>query len=803
MGSIGQDVRYAWRLLVRNPGLTLVAVLALALGIGSLTVTFSITDAYLLRPLPFAAPDRLVHVWSTNRTQGWDTLRVSVPDFLDWRRETRSFEDLAAFNYTGEDLTGGDRPEKIAAGRVSANVFDVLGVQPILGRGFRAGEDAPGRGNVAVLGYRFWQTRYHGDPNVLGRTIELNRRAYEIVGVMPASFVFPLPITQLWVPRELDTARYPRSVDLVQVVGRLKPGVTAAQAGAEMRGVADRLAKAHPAEDADKGVNIVPLRAALNFGYDIFRMMAVVLGAANLFVLLIACANVASLLVGRALGRSREVAVRAALGASRRRLIRQFLVESVVLALAGGAAGVLLAAWGVRALGAVIPDELYRVGAIAIDGKALLFSLGVTLGTALVFGLLPALRSSRWGLSRTLRETGGNVTTSRGGLRLQAALVAGEIGMAVMLLVGTTLMLRSYENLRTVDPGFDASHVLTLTISLPPQYDAPARVAAFHRAVVDEVSRVPGVVSAATVNYLPLNHETDYEEFTVPGRDPDPSGRKPTALSLSVSPSYFAVLRIPVQAGRAFTDADDAGAARVAIVSETLARRFWPDADAVGRRLDLSEGGPVTIVGVVGDTKQEDMAASAGAEIFFPEAQVSTRYLRVLARTTGDPGSLAPAVSDAIWRVDRNLPLVQIRSLADVVQEFLLPQTAISSTLFVLALGALLLAVVGIYGLMAFFVTERTREIGIRLALGAAPAAVARHVLARGVRLTLAGVGAGLLGALGLARLMASLLFGVGALDPLAFGAVPAVLVLVALVSCFVPARRAASVDPLTSLRCE
>ncbi len=803
MGSIGQDVRYAWRLLVRNPGLTVVAVLALALGIGSLTVTFSITNAYLLRPLPFADPGRLVHVWSTNQKQGWDTLRVSVPDFLDWRAEARTFEDLAAFNYTGEDLTGGDRPEKIQTGRVSANVFDVLGVRPILGRAFRAGEDAPGRGNVVVLSYRFWQTRYHGDPNVLGRTVELNRRPYEIVGVMPADFVFPLVTTQLWTPRELDTVRYPRSLDLVQVVGRLKAGVTSAQAQAEMRGIAERLAGTYPTEDADKGVNIVPLRAALNFGYDIFRMVAAVLGVANLFVLLIACANVASLLVGRALSRQREVAVRAALGASRSRLVRQFLVESAVLALAGGAAGVLLAAWSVRVLAAVIPDELYRVDEISIDGKALVFTLAATLGTGLVFGLLPALRSARESLNHTLRETGGAVTTSRGGLRLQAALVSGEVGMAVMLLVGTALMLRSYENLQTADPGFDASHVLTMTISLPPQYDAPARIAAFHRAVAEEVAGVPGVVSTATVNFLPLNHETDYAEFTVPGRALDASGRKPTAVSLSVSPAYFAVLHIPVQAGRAFTDADDAGAARVAIVNETLARRYWPGDSAVGRRIDLADGGSVTIVGVVGDTKQEDVATAPGAEIYFPQAQVPWRYLRVLARTTGDPVSLAPAVSDAIWRVDRNLPLVQVRSLADVVREFLLPQTAISTTLFVLALGALLLAVVGIYGLMAFFVTERTCEIGIRLALGAAPGVVARQVLTRGLRLTLAGVGAGLLGAAGLARLMSSLLFGVGALDPLAFGAVPAILLLVALVSCFVPARRAASVDPLTSLRCE
>jgi len=803
MTSIGRDLQHAVRLLASNPGMTAVAVLALALGIGAMTVTFSVTNAYLLRPLPFKSPGRLVHLWSTNERQGWSMLRVSVPDFLDWRAQNTSFEDLAAFNYTGDDLTGGDRPEKISTGRVSANVFEVLGVRPVLGRGFRPGEDAPGRTPVAVLSYRFWQSRFRGDPGILGSTIELNRQPYEIVGVMPADFVFPLPTTQLWTTRELDPGRYGRTDGVVQVVGRLRPDLTPAQAQAEMSGIADRLAKAYPEADTDRGVAIVPLRAALNFGYDIFRLVAVVLGMADLFVLLIACANVASLLLGRALGRRREVAVRTALGATRARLVRQFLMESLVLALAGGAVGVLLAAWGVRAMGSVIPDELYRVGDISIDARALLFSLAATIGTAVVFGLLPALSASRQDPGAAMRENGRSMSSAGGTLRAQSVLVAGEIGVAVMLLVGTALMIHSYENLQHVDPGFDPRHVLTATISLPPRYDAPEKVAAFHRAVIETVGGVAGVTAAATVDYLPLNHETDITEFTVPGRDVAPTGKRPSAVSLVASPDYFAVMGIPILGGRAFSDADRAGAAPVIVVNQTMARRYFPEGDAVGQTIVLEDGDRVTIVGVAADAKHDDLAAPAGAQIFFPQAQQPTRYLRVLVRTDGDPLARVGSVTAAVWQVDRDLPFVDIRSLEQVVHEFLLPQTAMSSTLAGLAVGALVLAVVGVYGLMAFFVAQRRPEIGIRVALGASPRNVVAMVMGRGLGLTLAGTATGLLAAVGLAQLMSSLLFGLRPIDSFSFGAVPAILVAVALISCYLPARRAATVDPLVSLKCE
>lgn len=804
MTGLSQDVRHAIRLLARNPGFTLIVMLALALGVGSITTTFSVAETYLLRPLPFREPDRLVHVWETDRKQGWDTLRVSVPNFLDWRDQLASFEDLAAFNYTVENLTGGTEPEEIAAARVSANAFRVLGVEPVLGRGFADGEDATGRGDVVVLAHRFWQTRFGDDPAVLGRTLEIGERAHTIVGVMPPEFVFPLPTTQFWIPRELDTAAFTRDRGLAQVVGRLQPGVTMAQAQTELDGLMRRLEGTYP-EIADRGANVVPLRAALNFAYDILRVMSVVLLAANLFVLLIACANISILLLGRGLARTREAAIRFALGAWRGRLVRQFLVESVVLALAGAAAGLLFAVWGTGLAAASIPDDLYRVGEVTVSGPALIFSLAVSLFAALAFGLLPALRSSGADLAEAVRQGSLTTTATRGTLRLQTALVVGQVGFSVMLLTGTALLIRSYQNLQRADVGFDARNVATMRM-IPPasRYDSPERVEQFHQNLLREASRVPGVTAVATVNYLPLNHETNMVELGVPGRDVTRDGRAPSAVTLTVSPDYFTVLRVPLRAGRAFTDADRLGAAPVVIVNEALAARLWPNADPVGQRITLKgQEVPFTIVGVVGDTKHQDIAERPASQVYLAQYQFPWTYLRLVARAAGDPAIVAPSLARAVWRVDGRLPVTEIRSLEQVVAEFLLPQRALSTTLVGLALGSLLLAIVGLYGVLSFFVARRTREIGIRMALGAAPTAVIAMVVRRGLALTAIGLAIGLAGAFGLGQVMSSLLFGVSGADPLAFAIVATVLLLVAAAACYVPARRAARVDPLMALRAE
>ena len=510
------DVRYAVRGLIANPGFTVVAVLVLALGIGSLTPTFSIINAYLLRPLPFAEPDRLVHLWETAPRQSFFTSRVSYPNFRDWRDRSDSFQDMAGFNYSSETLTGGDQPERIASGLVSANVFDVLGVTPAHGRGFQEGEDRPGRTTVVVLSHAYWQSNFGGDPSVLGENLDLNGAPHTIIGVMPPDFVFPLVTTRIWVPWALDEADRPRDLRFLQVVGRLADGVTVNDAQAELTSIASALEVEFPDANADRGVNVVDLRSALNFAYEIIQMMSVILVVAGSFVLLIACANVSGLLLARSFGRSREVAIRTALGASRRQLVRQFLTESTLLAAAGGALGVMLAYWIVGGLATGVPEDLYRVGEIDIDVTTLLFTLGVTLLTALTFGLLPAMRASSTQLTGSLKD--GKTTSSRAGLRLRRVLVAGQLAMALVLLAGTATMIQALGEMRAADTGFDASGVMTMVVVLDTElYPDTQQVIDFHARVAEEIAGIPGVVAAATVNHLPLNHETDARPFTIPG----------------------------------------------------------------------------------------------------------------------------------------------------------------------------------------------------------------------------------------------------------------------------------------------
>ncbi len=804
MSTLPQDARNSLRGLVRNPGFSITAVLILALGIGSITPTFSVINAFLLRPLPFAQPERLVHVWASETRKGLLKLRVSLPDFEDWKRRNRVFSDLAAFNYTSEDLTGQDKPEQISAGRVSANIFDLLGVRPTLGRGFAKGEDQPGATPVVVLSHEFWETRFGSDPKVLQRTLEINRQPYAIVGVMPPEFVFPLPTTQIWIPHVLDAAARPRDRSYLQVVGRLKPGATIDQAQSEMTRVAGELETEYPQTNARRGAFVEPLRAALNFAHEIFQVMSVILLVANFFVLLIASANVASLLLGRGLKRSREVAIRSALGASRLRLIRQFMVESLTLGLAGGAVGLLLAFWLVDLASRSIPDDLYRVGELSVDGPALLFTFAVSLLATVMFGTIPALAGSRTDLNESLKEGAKSVAGGIRSLKLQNALVAAEIGVALALLIGSSLMIRSLVQLGQVDPGFNPDHVLTLKLILPAdRYAENGLRSQFHSDVAGKVGSLPGVLAATTVDYLPLNHETSLLGYSIPGREKDPTGRVPTASWVSVAPGYFASLGIPFRQGRDFDATDRADGAPVAIVNRVLADRLF-DSDPTGRLLEL-EGfsSPVRVVGVVEATKHTDLAESPMAQVYTPASQTPQRYFRVIAKTAGDPLAMASAVQSAVWSVDPDLPITEVRPLKDVVSEFLLPQRVVSVILGLLSMGAMLLAGVGIYGLLAFHVSQRLPEMGIRMAMGATGRDVVRMVLRRGLFLTLWGIGFGLAGGGALSVAMSSQLYGIGPADWLSFTLVPGLLILIAGLSCYLPARRAAKVDPMTILRCE
>jgi putative ABC transport system permease protein len=514
MTSLAQDVRFSLRLLARDRGFTAVTLSILALAIGTTTPTFSMLNAYLLRPLPFFEPERLVHVWATDTRQGWNQGRISVPEFLDWRREARGFESLAAFNYTAETLSGGDQPEEVSAGRVSANTFDVLGRRAALGRTFLAGEDEPGAAEVVVLSDAFWRSRYDADRRVLGRTLELGGRDHTIVGVMPADFVFPLPTTRLWVPRVLDAGRHPREQSLLQVVGRLSPGVSRRQAQAEMTALAMRLAEQYPQTNRDRGADVADLRRSLNFGDQILRLMSVVLFVAHGFVLLIACGNVAALLLARAFGRARELAVRAGRGATRRRRPRQPIIKSARHAVGGGVLGTLLARALIRALSSVIPEDLYRVGELSLDAPALAFTLGVSLLATLLSGLTPALRVSQVDLAQAFRDAGAALSASRPALRLQSLLVVGQIGLAAVLLIGTGLMLRTFRAVQDVDPGFDPRNVLTLELKPSREaYPTDEQVGAFHRRLLEEARRLPGVRAAGTVNHPPLNHESQPVEW--------------------------------------------------------------------------------------------------------------------------------------------------------------------------------------------------------------------------------------------------------------------------------------------------
>ncbi|HSR66850.1 MAG TPA: ABC transporter permease [Acidobacteriota bacterium] len=802
MTQLFQDLRFALRTLFKNPGFTIVAVLALALGIGANASIFSFVNAFLLRPMPFAEPERLVHVWGTDSRRGYDKFRVSVPEFQDWRERGRSFADLAAFNYTEETLTGLDVPEKISAGRVSSNLMELLGVEPLQGRAFLPGEDSRTATPVAVISERLWKNRLGGEA-VLGQPIEINETAYAIIGVMPDRFRFPLPTTDVWMPRIMDR-EWERDRHFLQVVGRLRQDVSRQQAQEEMDRISADLRQEYPQLQGDRGANVTDLRSALNFAHDIIQPMSGILLAAVGFVLLIACANVANLLLSRSAARRREIALRSALGAARGRLLRQLLTESAVLSLMGAAAGLLLAHFASSAMASLIPADLYKVGAIGLDFSVFLYTLALALLTALIFGTLPALRLARSNLVDNLKEGGAGSGWGRSSGRMHGLLVTAEISMAIILLVGAALMVRSFLNLQDIDPGFEGRPVLTAKLEIPSnRYGEADQRRLFHRRLIEEVGTAPQVSAAATVNLLPLNHETDAREFSIVGRPTaDSSPRYATAFT--VSPEYFKVLGVPILQGRGLRASDDENAPLAAVISQSMADRHWPRGNALGSQIEVEHlPQPVTVVGIAADTRQTDLAEARQSLLFLGQMQIPSRYFRVLARSQGDPRQLAGTVRAALARIDATIPLTEVRTLQEVVEEFLLPQRTLTQSLGILSSGALLLAAIGIYGLMAFFVSQRVREIGIRMALGARRQDVLTMVLGRVGRLAAIGVVIGLAGAFALTRFMAAFLEGVQPADPVSFLIIALLLGAVAVASGLIPAARASRIDPLTALRHE
>jgi putative ABC transport system permease protein len=807
LGDLSQDLRYGARVLWKSPTFTLVAVVALALGIGANSAIFSVVNAVLLRPLPYAEPERLVMVWEENAKAGYPRDTPSAGNFIDWREQSQVFEGMAALAEQSFNLTGAGEPERIAGQRVSAGLFPLLGVEPQSGRALLPEEDQPGRDRVVVLSHGLWQRRFGSDPSLVGRSISLNGESYAVAGVMPPGFQFPDRETQLWVPIAFSSEEAAnRGRHYLSVVARMKHGVTLRQAQGEMDAIAARLREQHPDENRDLGATVTTLHE--HVAGEIKPALLVLLGAVG-FVLLVACANVANLLLARAAARQKEIAVRVALGASRLRLVRQFLTESVLLGALGGGAGLLLSVWGVGLLKTFIPEDISQAAQVSVDARVLGFTAAVSLLTGLVFGLAPAAQASRFNLNETLKEGGRDSAAGARGNRLRNLLVVTEVALALVLLVGAGLLVNSFLRLRGVDPGFRTDNLLKMTV-LPAEQKYPdrARRAVFYTELLNRVKTLPGVQSAAVTTSLPLTATGDSQGFSVEGRPDPPGERRPAVVTRVVSPDYFATLGIPVLRGRGFDDQQDrAGVAPSILINEAMARRYWPGEDPLGKRITMGtpESGPwMPVVGVVRDVRQFELESEPKPQVYLSYLQAGIfRPKQLVVRTSVEPRGLAASVRGAVWSVDKDQPVSDISTMEEVVSESLARQRFSVLLLGVFAGLALLLAAVGIYGVMSYTVEQRRHEIGIRMALGAQAGDVLRLAVGQGLKLVLWGVLLGLCAALALTRLMSSLLYGVSATDPATFAAISLLLVCAGLLASYIPARRATKVDPLTALRYE
>jgi putative ABC transport system permease protein len=815
MDTLLQDVRYALRTLLKSPAFTAIAVLTLALGIGANSAVFSIVNGVLLRALPYANADRAVMLWST--WTGYPRTWLSEPEVADYRTQTQVFDLFAPFALGSASLTGDGEPERVAAGFLSKDVLPVLGASPLIGRGFTAAEDSPDSiaSRVALLGEGLWRRRYAADPGMLGRTITIGARSFTVVGVLADDFRLPNDFVgepaQVYTPLGLNPVpdENNRGSHYLFGVGRLRPDVTPERAQSAMSAFVGEMKRRHPNYGPDFDVRIVPVRAQVSG--DIRPALLVLLGAVG-FVLLIACANVANLLLARAEVRHKEIAIRTALGAGRGRLVRQLITESLVLSLIGGALGLLLAVWGTRALLDISPPNIPRVDAIGVDARVALFTLGVSLFTGLLFGVVPAVQSAHTDVQGTLKESGRGTTVGARRQRLRRALVISEVALAMVLVIGAGLMIKSFARLLGVDPGVRAERLLTLELSLPQAKYGQPQSRAFYRQLVDRVAALPGVEAVGAVRELPFATQIGDWSFSIIGRpragphEPGPAGDWQV-----VSPGYFRAIGIPLRAGRYLEASDAETSQQVVVLSQTLARTFWPKGDAVGQQIMLggADSLPRTIVGLVGDVKHKGLDAETKPQMYFPHAQFPRtapfpiNKMSLVIRTRGEPLALANAVRAEVKALDADVPISRVKSMEDVLATSTSVRQLNVMLLGVFAAVALILAAVGIYGVMAYTVTQRTHEIGVRMALGATAREVLALVLGQGLRLVVVGLALGLLTAMALARVIQSMLFGISATDPLTFAAVSAILAAVALLATYLPARRATRVDPLVAMRME
>src|ERR1700730_6865399 len=801
MDTLFRDIRYGIRNLLKRPGFTGVALIALALGIGANTAIFSLVNAVLLRPLPFAEPDRLIWMWGNIRNGG-NRASVSPLDFLDYRKQNTTFEEFGAvFSVPlALNLTGNGEPERLTVAGVTGNYFQALGVKPALGRTFMLENESPGRDQVAVLSYGLWQKRFGGDPAIVNKTVTLDGKACEILGVMPKDFNFP-QAAELWFPLNFDISpgMKQRKAHFLRPIGKLKAGVTLAQAQADTDAVARPLEEQYPDTNRGWNLRLVSLREQLvgNTRPTLF----ILFGAVG-FVLLIACANVANLLLVRAAARQKEIALRTALGAGRFRIVRQMITESVLLALLGGTLGTLLAIWGIDLLVAVSADSLPPTAQVRIDATVLAFTLLISLLTGVTFGLVPALRTMKLNLTDSLKE--GGRSSSEGARRnlTRSVLVVFESAVAVVLLIGAGLLIRSLIQLQNTQPGFDAHNVLTMRVDLPEQkYRAAERVANFFQELESRVGSLPGVQSVGLVSELPLSGQLNDMPYTVEGRPPGAIDQSFDDDFRRVNTQYFRTLRIPLLRGRNFTEQEVRQSAKVVVISELLAQQVFPNEEPLGKRLVMMMGNqPFEIIGVVGDIRHLGLESQPAAAMYMPTYEPG---MNVVIRTQTDPASLVATVRKQVLAIDSDQPVAAVKTMEQWLETAVAAPRYRTALLGLFALVALILASTGIYGVMSYSVTQRTHEIGVRMALGARQLDVLKLVVRQGMVLVVIGVGIGLAGAVALTRVMSSLLFGVVAKDPTTFIAVTTLLTIVLFVACYIPARRATKVDPLVALRYE
>jgi len=810
METLLQDLRQGVRALLKQPAFTFVAIIALALGIGANTAIFSVVNAVLLQALPYRQADNLVTVWENNKRRGNDQNVINLGNYFDWKEQNRVFEDMATFFDTNANLTGSGEPEEIPAQIASANLFSVLGVNPILGRTFTAEDGREGAARVAVLSYGLWQRRFGGDASVIGRKIILNNNENTVVGVLPADFNWHVrngsmtrKVAEIWSPWQLTEAMKQRRGRFAMAVARLKPGVTPVQAQAEMNVLGSQLEQQYEF-NKNWGINVVPLRKQFT---GEMRLALIVLLFAVGFVLLIACANVANLLLVRAAARQREIAVRAALGANRWRIIRQLLTESLLLAILGGIAGLVLAWWGTDLLVSLSPPELMNLAQAKINLPVLGFTMAVSLLTGVIFGLAPAFETTRLNLTESLKEGGKNIGGSSRSHRLRNSLVVTEVALALVLLVGAGLLIRSFARLQAVDPGFNVENVLTMKVGLPNRkYDTDQKRIQFFQQAIAGMQSLPGVEAAGATSFLPFVSPHAGTSMEIEGRPKLPPGQGLNTGVIVTDANFFRAMQIPLKRGRLYSDREAAEMRHVVVVNEAFARKNFPGEDPLGKRVIINmkdDNQPCEIIGIVGDTKHMTLDAELQPISYWPHPELAYSGMTFAIRTKGEATAVAAAAREVIRNLDPEQPVADVRTMDSLIGKSVARQRFNTLLLTIFAGVAALLAAVGIYGVMAFSVAQRTHEIGVRMALGAQKRDVLRLVLKRGMTLALSGVAIGVIASLALTRLMTTLLFDVGATDPLTFVGVPVLLALIALLACYLPARRAAKVDPMVALRYE